>query len=103
MASLKKTIKKKLFRKTKDILPEKAVLSIQRERLEGGGSHRFSPDSYSPTHSFSVVSAVYNVAKYLDDFLNNMIGQTISKENLQLVLVDDGSTDESAEKSGQRS
>lgn len=98
MASLKKTIKKKVFRKTKDILPEKAVLSIQRERLEGGGSHRFSPDSYSPAHSFSVVSAVYNVAKYLDDFLNNMIGQTIRKENLQLVLVDDGSTDGSAEK-----
>ena len=98
MASLKKTIKKKVFRKTKDILPEKAVLSIQRERLEGGGSHHFSPDSYSPTHSFSVVSAVYNVAKYLDDFLSNMVSQTICKESLQLVLVDDGSTDESAEK-----
>lgn len=98
MASLKKTIKKKVFRKTKDILPEKAVLSIQRERLEGGGSHHFSPDSYSPTHSFSVVSAVYNVAKYLDDFLSNMVSQTIRKESLQLVLVDDGSTDESAEK-----
>ena len=98
MASLKKMIKKKVFRKTKDILPEKAVLSIQRERLEGGGSHRFSPDSYSPTHSFSVVSAVYNVAKYLDDFLSNMVSQTISKESLQLVLVDDGSMDESAEK-----
>lgn len=98
MASLKKTIKKKVFRKTKDILPEKAVLSIQRERLEGGGSHHFSPDSYSPTHSFSVVSAVYNVAKYLDDFLSNMVSQTIRKDSLQLVLVDDGSTDESAEK-----
>lgn len=98
MASLKKTIKKKVFRKTKDILPEKAVLSIQRERLEGGGSHRFPSDSYSSKHSYSVVSAVYNVEKYLDDFLSNMVSQTIQKDCLQLILVDDGSTDESSDK-----
>ena len=97
-ASVKKKIKKSVFRKGKEILPEKAVLAIQRERLEGGASSRYSQDSYSSVNSFSVISAVYNVEKYLDDYLESMIGQTIKKSNLQLVLVDDGSTDGTAAK-----
>ncbi len=97
-ANFKKKIKKKVFRKSKEILPEKAVLAIQRERLEGGGPSRFSQDSYASANSFSVVSAVYNVEKYLDEYLENMLNQTIKKDQLQLVLVDDGSTDGTAAK-----
>ena len=96
--SFKKKIKKQIFRKGKEILPEKAVLAIQRERLEGGGPSRFSQDSYASANLFSVVSAVYNVEKYLDEYLENMLNQTIKKDRLQLVLVDDGSTDGTAKK-----
>jgi glycosyltransferase involved in cell wall biosynthesis len=44
---------------------------------------------------FSVVAAVYNVAPYLSDFLTSLESQTIAHEQLQIILVDDGSTDES--------
>lgn len=46
---------------------------------------------------YTVISAVYNVDKYLDDYFNSLIKQSISFEkHIQLILVDDGSTDNSA-------
>lgn len=50
------------------------------------------------TRTFSIVSAVYNVSRYLDDFLDSLARQTHGIENLDIVLVDDGSTDDSLEK-----
>lgn len=44
---------------------------------------------------FSVVSAVYNVARYLPDFLRSLERQDIGMDELDIILVDDGSTDES--------
>lgn len=45
---------------------------------------------------FSIIIAVYNVEKYLEETINSVINQTIGfKENVQLILVDDGSTDNS--------
>lgn len=41
----------------------------------------------------SIVIPVYNVEPYLEECLNSVIGQTY--KNLQIVLVDDGSTDNS--------
>lgn len=47
---------------------------------------------------YTVVSAVYNVAAYLDDFFYSMICQTLDfRSHIYLVMVDDGSTDHSAE------
>lgn len=47
-------------------------------------------------YKFSIVSAVYNVEPYLDEMINSIIKQDIGfKENVQLILVDDGSTDNS--------
>lgn len=43
----------------------------------------------------SIILPVYNVAPYLDRCLNSIINQTYS--NIQIVLVDDGSTDDSGE------
>ena len=48
----------------------------------------------SPTFAVSVVSPVYNVAPYLRDFLRGVERQDLGfRRNIQLVLVDDGSTD----------
>lgn len=41
----------------------------------------------------SVVIPVYNVESYLEECLNSVVGQTYS--NLQIILIDDGSTDTS--------
>ena len=50
-------------------------------------------------HRFSVgaVFAVYNVARYLPDLLASLERQTLPIESVQLVFVDDGSTDGSLE------
>ncbi|MBQ2666053.1 glycosyltransferase [Methanobrevibacter sp.] len=45
---------------------------------------------------FSIIMAVYNVEKYLHESVESVINQTIGfKENVQLILVDDGSSDNS--------
>ena len=47
---------------------------------------------------FSVVIACYNTGKYLEECINSLIGQSFSfGSNIQLILVDDGSTDNTKE------
>lgn len=47
-------------------------------------------------YKFSVIIPIYNAKKYLKDSINSVINQTIGfKENIQLILVNDGSTDKS--------
>ena len=45
------------------------------------------------TYKVSVVTAVYNVEDYLEEMVESIIAQTIGFENIQLILVDDGSED----------
>ncbi|MBE5948042.1 MAG: glycosyltransferase family 2 protein [Lachnospiraceae bacterium] len=42
----------------------------------------------------SIIIPFYNTSKYIDRCLNSLINQTIGIENLQLILVDDASTDD---------
>lgn len=42
---------------------------------------------------FSIVSAVYDVAPYLDDFFRSLDAQTLGLDDTEIILVDDGSTD----------
>ena len=47
---------------------------------------------------FSVIIACYNSEKYLDETINSLINQSFSfGSNIQLILVDDGSTDNTAQ------
>ena len=50
--------------------------------------------SYAATNRYTIVSACYNVEKYIDAFIYSIVNQTIDKIYLSLILVDDGSTDE---------
>ena len=45
----------------------------------------------------TVISAVYNVARYLPEFIASLEAQTFDHGRVQVVAVDDGSTDESAD------
>jgi len=42
----------------------------------------------------SVIIACYNVADYLDVCINSLVNQTIGLKNIQIILVDDASTDD---------
>ena len=45
----------------------------------------------------SVIVPVFNVEKYLSQTITSVINQTIGFENIQLILVNDGSVDNSEE------
>jgi len=51
-----------------------------------------------PPVRFSIVIAVYNVARYLDEFIESLESQTYPRANFEVVAVNDGSTDESLER-----
>lgn len=47
---------------------------------------------------FAIVSACYNVEPYLDEFIQSLVHQTLDfKNNIELILVDDGSTDHTSD------
>ena len=48
-------------------------------------------------YKVSVVVPAYNTAEYLPECLDSLVGQSIGLEAIQIVVVDDGSTDGSAE------
>ncbi|WP_426712163.1 CDP-glycerol glycerophosphotransferase family protein [Cronobacter muytjensii] len=49
-------------------------------------------------YEYTVVSAVYNVSAFLDDYFKSFINQRLKfKKHIQLILVDDGSTDNSGD------
>ena len=55
------------------------------------------PIKYRGDNNFTVISAAYNVEKYLDDYFQSFIDQSLNfKRHIYLVVVDDGSTDSSA-------
>jgi glycosyltransferase involved in cell wall biosynthesis len=49
-------------------------------------------------YKFSIVTAIYNTEDYVSDAIESVINQTIGfEDNVQLILVNDGSTDRSGE------
>lgn len=56
-----------------------------------------TPIKHRGSNDFTVISAVYNVEKYLDDYFSSLVNQSLSfKKHIHLIVVDDGSTDSSA-------
>ena len=48
-------------------------------------------------YKVSIIVPMYNVENYLKDCLNSILNQTIGFENLEVIIVDDNSTDKSFE------
>ncbi|EKN0024621.1 CDP-glycerol glycerophosphotransferase family protein [Campylobacter lari] len=58
---------------------------------------KYLPKKHKGFTQYTIISAVYNVEKYLDDYFNSIINQRLDfKKNIFMILVDDGSTDDSA-------
>lgn len=90
--SLRKKLRK-LLRNPRLFFKDFLVKRSKRFALQ-----RQSPVLLTSGTSFSIVSAVYNVEKYLDDFFDCLIKQTLDFENhFEVIMVDDGSTDRSAQ------
>lgn len=47
--------------------------------------------------TFSIITAVYNTAEFLDDAIQSVVNQTVGIDRIQLILVNDASTDNSLE------
>ena len=48
-------------------------------------------------YKISVILPVYNVEKYIEKSIDSLMNQSIGFEKLQIILIDDNSTDQSAE------
>ncbi len=66
---------------------------VYNKLAEIQGRYHREPLQKSPTPKVSVVMPVYNVAPFLRQCLNSVLAQTLT--DFELILVDDGSTDES--------
>lgn len=61
-------------------------------------ARKYLPIKHDGKYQYTVVSAVYNVEKYLDEYFESLINQSLDfKKYIHLILVDDGSTDNSAD------
>ena len=49
------------------------------------------------SYIFSVIIAIHNTARFLDDSIGSLLNQTIGYKEIQIILVNDGSTDNSEE------
>ena len=54
--------------------------------------------SFTKRFTFSIVMALFNTARYLDYSIGSLINQTIGIKNIQIILINDGSIDETEEK-----
>lgn len=93
-------MKKQAKTALKQVLPLSVVKSLRNNRLQNREKHKLeslAPSSYQGQNDFTIISAIYNVAPYLDDFFSSIFNQTLDRRYLRIIAVDDGSTDESAD------
>ena len=48
-------------------------------------------------YKVSVIVPVYNVSEYLEECLDSLLAQTMNKDDMEILLINDGSTDNSFE------
>ncbi len=78
--------------------PKEVIPFLKNKVTDYLRTHRvFRRTRYNGYSTYTVISAVYNVEKYLDDYFESITGQLLDfRKHITLILVDDGSTDSSA-------
>lgn len=95
---IKKHLSDTQFRKVRKLAnsPELFVQDVISKRKDQ--VRKYLPIKHDGKFSYTIVSAVYNVEKYLDEYFDSIINQSLNfKKHIHIILVDDGSTDNSAE------
>ncbi|MCV3526875.1 bifunctional glycosyltransferase family 2 protein/CDP-glycerol:glycerophosphate glycerophosphotransferase [Campylobacter lari] len=90
-----------VFKKTKKLFKDPKLFfkdAIEKKVFWLSGTYnKYLPKKHKGFTQYTIISAVYNVEKYLDDYFNSIINQRLDfKKNIFMILVDDGSTDNSA-------
>ncbi len=87
------TGKRRTRQLAKRVLPNSIV-----SRLSGRHYRKqYTAGRYQGSSTYTVVSAVYNVEDCIDEYFSSLYNQTMDRENIRIIAVDDGSTDGSAE------
>ncbi len=94
-------MKKKILALGREILsylPDAMSMKIRHMYRNGINIVLTSRKKVTGNTKFTIVSAVFNVSPYLDEYFHSLVNQTIDfKKQLTVILVDDGSTDDSAD------
>lgn len=81
----------------KDHVNSKNVLTLEENNYDSIKSGPNESAGIVHRKTFSVVMACYNCENYLEETIDSVINQTFSfEDNIELILVDDGSTDDTA-------
>lgn len=90
--------KKVLFRRVKKLKRDpKGFLSSSFKKRSNMVKEAL-PIRYNSSRNYTVITAAYNSEKYLDDYFCSIINQSLKfKGNINIICVDDGSTDDTAE------
>lgn len=85
-------------RKVKKLIRDPKLFFSDMVKKQKKKINSIQPKEFDGNYQYTVVSAVYNVGRYLDEYFNSIIKQRLDfKKHIHLILVDDGSTDNSAE------
>ncbi|EWH10281.1 hypothetical protein DS2_08400 [Catenovulum agarivorans DS-2] len=73
--------------------PKLFFLDLLFKRLYFLPNRFYVAKSVAGKNKFSIISAAYNVEKYLDDYFKSITKQTLDSKNIEIIIIDDGSTD----------
>lgn len=87
---------KKIDKKIKKLIKHPKLFFTDMYIKYKGKVNKRASIKYSGKNNFTIIAAVYNVEKYLDEFFISIINQSLKfKQHIQIICVDDGSTDNS--------
>jgi glycosyltransferase involved in cell wall biosynthesis/CDP-glycerol glycerophosphotransferase (TagB/SpsB family) len=94
-------MKRKSYKRGNNIDSISATTTLQEQQEQNDQTPAYEAKAsvgvYKANYTYSVVSAVYNIGRYLTTYLESLAKQTADfTSSIQVILVDDGSTDDSA-------
>lgn len=86
-----------LNKKLKKLIRDPKLFFSDMAIKQGKNIGILKPKKNNGNFKYTVVSAVYNVGRYLEDYFKSMVDQRLDFcKHINLILIDDGSTDDSA-------